>query len=342
MYGSFEVASKVEYCLEVAQSHDGSLGYVHAILKSLSIRGIKIAKFQMHLPEFESTLDEPFRVELIGQDTSRYDYWKRTGFTTAQWQMISEWCESMDIEFLCTPLSCEAVDQLCLLGVKRFKIGSGDARNWQLLDYTISKGKPVIVSTGLVSDDEIDDLVNRFPENFPLTLLYCVSEYPASEEEINFAKMRMLKSKYPFLKVGYSDHTGDPLIAIAAVQHGADFVEQHVVFSKEQYGPDTTSSVDVNQAETVQRYLDLIQRLHPRSDFSQEDLNESFLNTRTVFSRGLGLKISLKKGEVLFQENLTMKKPLGPLRWEDKDLIIGKKARRDLDCGFHVDITDFE
>ena len=334
--------SSYEYCLEIAQSHDGSLGYVYAILKSLSARGIRLVKFQMHIPEYESTLDEPFRVELIGQDASRYDYWKRTGFTATQWKMISEWCKSLDIEFLCTPLSCEAVDELEAMGVKRFKVASGDATNWQLIDYLITKGKPLIVSTGLSTDVEIEKLVNRFPEAFPLTLLYCVSKYPASESEINFSRMKLLKSKYPSLKIGYSDHTGNPLIAIAAYQFGADFVEQHVVFSKEQYGPDTSSSVDIDQAGNVQNYANLICNLHRSADLSLEESNVDSLGTKKVFSRGLALRASIKKGDLLLEDNVTMKKPSGPLSWEDKALIIGKKAVRDLDASYHLNFSDFD
>jgi N,N'-diacetyllegionaminate synthase len=342
MHSFGEVNSNYEYCLEIAQSHDGSLGYVNAILRSLSARGIRLVKFQMHIPEFESTLDEPFRVELIGQDASRYDYWKRTGFTTTQWRMISEWCKSLDIEFLCTPLSCEAVDELDAMGVKRFKVASGDATNWQLIDYLITKGKPLIVSTGLSTDAEIETLVDRFPETFPLTLLYCVSKYPASEGDINFSRMRLLKSKYPSLKIGYSDHTGNPLIAIAAYHFGANFVEQHVVFSKEQYGPDTSSSVDIDQAEGVQSYSTLLYNLDRSAGSFLEESNIDSLGTKKVFSRGLALRASLKKGDLLLEDNVTMKKPSGPLSWDDKALIIGKKAARDLDSGYHLNFKDFE
>jgi N,N'-diacetyllegionaminate synthase len=336
------LTSPVEYCLEIAQSHDGSLGYIDAILKALAQRGIKLVKFQMHLPEFESTADEPFRVELIGQDATRYDYWKRTGFSFEQWQKIYQWCVSLKIEFLCTPLSCEAVDALCELGVERFKVASGDATNWQLIDHIISKAKPTIVSTGLSSSDEIESLVMRFPANFPLTILYCVSKYPASDEDINLHRISDLKSKYPNLKVGFSDHTGNPLVGIAAAHYGAEFVEQHIVFSKEQYGPDTSSSVDLSQAELVQRYFDLLVRLNINSELDLKKANNNYDLTKSVFSRGLSLKSSLKKGDTLVEENVTMKKPLGPLSWDERILVIGKIASRDLDPGFHIRREDFE
>jgi N-acetylneuraminate synthase len=342
MHNVKTLTAPVEYCLEVAQSHDGSLGYVDALLKSLARRGIRLVKFQMHLPEFESTIDEPFRAELIGQDASRYDYWKRTGFTFAQWKMIYQWCVSLKIEFLCTPLSCEAVDALLALGVDRFKIASGDATNWQLVDYIVSKGKPTIVSTGLSSAEEIENLVKRFPTNFPLTLLYCVSKYPASDEDIDLSSITKLKSKYPNLKVGYSDHTGNPLIGIAAAHYGAEFIEQHVVFTKEQYGPDTSSSVDLHEAELVQRYLDLMVKLNENSEIGLKKVNNSYEVTKSVFSRGLSLKNSLKKGELLLEENVIMKKPLGPLSWSERTLVVGKVASRDLDSGFHIEIKDFE
>jgi N,N'-diacetyllegionaminate synthase len=296
-------AQKIEYCLEIAQSHDGSLGYVNSILRSLAVRGIRIVKFQMHLPEFESTLNEPFRVELIGQDESRFDYWRRTGFSYTQWEKISMWCKEYGLEFLCTPLSCEAVDALTSLGVKRFKIASGDANNAQLIDYVRSKNKPIIISTGLSSDSEIEELVSRFPEPFPLTILYCVTKYPASVSDINFRAISNLKKKFPHVQVGYSDHTGNPLVAIAASHYGASFIEQHVVFSKEQYGPDTTSSVDLDDARLVQSYLNLLPKTYNPNSRISEELSKG--RTKSVFSRGLALKTSLKKGEIVEEINLT-------------------------------------
>jgi len=331
-----------EYCLEIAQSHDGSLGYVQAMLEALAKRKIRIVKFQMHLPEFESTLHEPFRVEMSGQDSSRFEYWTRTGFSFNQWKMISDWCSNFGIEFLCTPLSCEAVDYLVALKVKRIKIASGDANNWQLIDYVVSKELPVVLSLGLSSESEIEEIIQRFPKGYPLTILYCISKYPADESDINLHALSILKSRYPNIAVGYSDHTGKPHVAIAAAYYGAEFIEQHVVFHKEQFGPDTSSSVDLNGAETVQTFLDSIRESYSEDSnpWTYPSSTKNF--TKDVFSRGLALKNSLKAGEIILENNLTMKKPKGPLGWDARKELIGKKVKRDIDSRYHLEIDDVE
>ena len=107
----------MEYCLEIAQSHDGSVGYVHGLLESLKKREIKLVKFQMHFPEYESTDLEVFRSNFSVVDKSRFDYWKRTSFTPKEWRTIFDKCSELNIEFLCTPLSKFAVEILEDLGI---------------------------------------------------------------------------------------------------------------------------------------------------------------------------------------------------------------------------------
>ena len=331
----------MQYCLEIGQSHDGSLGYVYAILKAMSIRNLRIAKFQMHFPANESTAQEKFRVNLTGQDRTRADYWKRTGFSIDQWAQIKKWCDEFDIEFLCTPVSTYAVDLLQTLNVKRFKIGSADLNNFELLHAVASTNKPIILSTGMSAFGEIaeslDFLVRLGAKR--IILLQCTSSYPATLEQVGLNVISEFKTRWPNLSVGYSDHSGLPEVAMWAFSTGAEFVEQHIVFSKEQFGPDTLASVTLEDAERVQRFINIGNFLHEKP-VNKDYLDSNLLNMRMLFGRGLSVKNRVNKGDIILLENLTLKKPMSKYGWSNRFEFAGKIATRDIDPNTHLDYSD--
>jgi len=329
-----------EYCLELAQSHDGSLGYVFSMLTALHKRSIKIAKFQLHWPEYESTSDEHFRIALSGQDKTRYKYWERTGFSQGNWKLIKEKCDSLDIEFLCTPLSPEAVDFLETLDVKRYKVASGDLTNAQLVQYIADTGKEIILSTGMSSFDEIAKTVGMI-DHKRLILLQCTSSYPTSIQKIGLNVMTELKRMFPKIRIGFSDHTGNPMTAILAFAQGAEFVEQHIVFSREQYGPDSTSSIELKEMELVQEFLSF-SNLASSFPVDKDSVVKEMNDVRYLFGRGLAPRRDLLIGEIVSESDLTMKKPLGPFAWSDRLKLIGKKLRRDVPASSHLCLEDFE
>ena len=118
---------------EIGQAHEGSLGILHSYIDALADTGVDAVKFQMHIAEAESSAFEPFRVKFSLEDATRFDYWKRMGFTFEQWKGIKEHCDAVGLEFMCSPFSNLAVDWLEELGVKQYKIGSGEVNNLLLL-----------------------------------------------------------------------------------------------------------------------------------------------------------------------------------------------------------------
>ena len=120
---------------EVAQAHEGSLGLAHAYIDAIADAGADAVKFQTHIAKAESTLDEPWRVKFSSQDKNRYDYWKRMEFSMEQWSELAEHSRSRGLDFLSSPFSVEAAIILEKIGVKQWKIGSGEVYNPVLLDY---------------------------------------------------------------------------------------------------------------------------------------------------------------------------------------------------------------
>ena len=119
---------------EIGQAHDGSLGLLHSYIDAVSKTGVDAIKFQTHIAEAESSEFEPFRVKFSYEDDTRLDYWKRMEFTLDQWKQIKEHCDEVGLEFMSSPFSNAAVDLLEEVGVKRYKIGSGEVNNFLLLE----------------------------------------------------------------------------------------------------------------------------------------------------------------------------------------------------------------
>ena len=142
--------NKVIIIADIGQAHEGSVGMAHSYIDALADTGVDIVKFQTHIAEAESSLEEPFRVNFSYEDETRYDYWKRMEFTLEQWNGLKKHCDDVDLEFMSTPSCLSAVDLLEKVGVKRYKIGSGDLTNKLLLKKIAQTGKPTFISSGIL------------------------------------------------------------------------------------------------------------------------------------------------------------------------------------------------
>lgn len=325
---------------EVGLAHEGSLGLALSMVKACKKANLDYVKFQLHNSDYESTKDEVFRVRVFPQDFSRRDYWKRTSFNLDQWREIIDYCKIIEIGFLCTPFSVWAAETLLSLGVREAKVASGDSNNWELLAYLKLHFKKVIVSTGMSTIDEVKKLC-EFMEDFQgeFIVLQCTSSYPVTPNKVGLKFLSELSSLVP--NVGLSDHTGNPLVAIAAVSCNASLVEFHVVFSKDQFGPDSTSSMTFDDAFLISNFRDLwIDLFDPNYD--KDGLASELQGNRNLFGRGLALKNSLSKGQIVSEGMFTMKKPVGPLTWEDRLVLIGKRAIRNIHNDEHITSVDFE
>ena len=152
---------------EVAQAHDGSLGCAHAYIDAAAQAGADAVKFQTHIASEESTLDEPWRVKFSRQDETRYDYWKRMEFSSTQWKELFLHCKERNVEFISSPFSLEAVELLYDIGMRLWKIASGEIYNPMLIDAVLDTNIPVVYSTGMSS---IEDLVPQKPVLFDLSI----------------------------------------------------------------------------------------------------------------------------------------------------------------------------
>ena len=315
---------------EIAQAHDGSLGIAHAYIDALAKRGVDAVKFQMHLAYAESSEFEPFRIKFSKQDKSRYDYWERMSFTFEQWKGLKQHCDEQNVEFMVSVFSNEAVDWCEEIGVKRYKIGSGEINNLLLLEKIAQTKKPVIISSGMSRNDEIETCIEFFKvKNIEVSVLQCNTAYPTPPERYGLNVIQEFKTRYKNkIKIGYSDHSGKVATGIAAVALGAEILEFHVAFSKEQFGPDTSSSLNMNQVkELIEGVKEISKALNHPVDKSEID---DFKKLRAMFGKSLAINKQLKAGHQISFEDLEAKKPEGygisPIKYKT---IIGKKLKHD-------------
>lgn len=311
---------------EIGQAHEGSLGILHSYIDALSQTGIDAIKFQMHIAEAESSEFEPFRVKFSLEDATRYEYWSRMGFTLDQWKGIKTHCESVGLEFMCSPFSNLAVEWLEEIGVKRYKIGSGEVNNLLLLEKIAQTGKPIILSSGMSSFEELDQTVAFLKDRkAAFSVLQCTTSYPTKPEQYGLNVIRELKERYN-VSVGYSDHSAKEATLIAATALGATILEFHVVFNRMMFGPDAKSSLTLEETKSVVSSVRAIYTAlqHP---IDKND-NLKFTDLKAIFEKSLAINKDLPKGHVITFADLEAKKPKGfGIEAQYFKDVIGKKIK---------------
>jgi len=314
---------------EIGQAHEGSFKKALSYIDALAKTGVDAVKFQVHIAEAESGINEPFRVKLASQDKTRFDYWKRMEFTLQQWKDLKKHCDEAGMEFLASPFSNAAVDLLEEVGVNRYKIGSGEVNNFLLLEKIARTGKPVILSSGMSSFEELGHTVAFLKKRkVGISILQCTTAYPTQPKNYGLNVIGELKERYG-IPVGYSDHSAKIETCIAAATLGAEILEFHAVFSRNSLGPDASSSLEMEEITQLVKALRKIETAlqHPvdKSD------NSKFTELKNIFEKSLAVNKDLKAGHVLRFEDLEAKKPKGfgmeASRFEE---VIGRGLNRDL------------
>jgi N,N'-diacetyllegionaminate synthase len=326
---------------EIGQAHEGSLGQLHSYIDALSTTGISAIKFQTHIAEAESSKYEPFRVKFSYVDKSRYDYWKRMEFSLEQWIEIRKHCEEVGIDFLSSPFSCLAVDLLEEAGVERYKIGSGEVNNFLMLEKIAKTGKDIIVSSGISDFDELDDMVDFLkPYGNKISLLQCTTKYPTEAKDVGLNVLQELTQRYN-LPVGLSDHSGTIFPSLAAVALGAKILEFHAIFDRRMFGPDSKSSLMIDEITKLVKGVRFIERsLDNPIDKSD---NTSNLDLKKIFEKSLSVNKSMKKGSIIKFIDLEAKKPygLGISAKLYKD-VIEKKLSKDMNKWDFLTLEDLD
>jgi len=326
---------------EIGQAHDGSFGAAKAYVDLAKQSGADIVKFQTHFAQFESSSFEQWRIKFSDQDLSRYDYWERMSFEKQLWYKLKNHAQDLGIGFVSSCFSVEAAQLLQELDVPFFKIASGEIANIPMINFIEKTNKPVVISTGLSSDDEIDRLLSIFGEA-RVTLLHCVSRYPTPAEKVNLNRLTSLKHKYPGCKIGLSDHSGTIFPSILALNFDIDLIELHIVFDRRAFGPDATSSLEPGEFLTVRNAIEFYSNMQDKLNSLKIDDDQAYRKTMLrTFGRSAFAKLDIEKDSVITEDKIIMKKPGIGLSY---DYVMGKtkSASRFISAGELIKEADLK
>lgn len=311
---------------EVGQAHEGSLGMLHAYIEAVANTGVDAIKFQTHIAQAESSLHEPFRVKFSKQDKTRYDYWKRMSFSQEQWNDIGVHCKEVGLDFISSPFSNAAVDVLEKAGVEIYKVGSGEVTNFLLLEKIAQTQKPVIISSGMSSWNELKESVKFLKSRkVDYSVLQCTTNYPTQPQDWGLHLIQEFKAYFK-VKTGYSDHSGCITSAISAMSLGADILEFHIVFHKEMFGPDVSSSLNLEEVQQIVNARNEL-KLALENPVDKSDTSQ-FESLKAIFEKSLAVNKDLKKGHILRFEDLEAKKPKNfGIEAGKFESVIGKKLK---------------
>lgn len=322
--------NQVYLIAEIGQAHDGSLGILHSYIDAVAETGVDAIKFQTHIAEAESSAAEPFRINFSFEDATRFDYWKRMSFSKEQWIEIKKHCEEKNLDFLSSPFSQAAVDLLESINVEQYKIGSGEVTNFLMLEKIAKTGKPIILSSGMCSFEELDATVNFLrPFKNDLSILQCTTSYPTPAERVGLNVIGELKNKYPNISIGLSEHTGRIATGIAAVALGAEILEFHAVFDRRMFGPDASSSLTIDEITDLVSHIRFLEKSlqHP---IDKNDLSP-YTGLKKIFEKTIAVNKDLPKGHRIRFEDLEAKKPANQgIAAHSFREVIGRKINHDL------------
>jgi len=319
--GDIDLDKKVLIVAEIGNNHEGNFELAQEMIYKAAEAGADAAKFQTFKTEKYVTITEKERYEKVKSFELSYE----------QFEELSLIANKNGLIFLSTPLDRESVDALDSF-VQVFKISSGDNTFWPLIKKIASKRKPVILSTGVANEEEIREalhLLKEYGKLEPLqdwvALLHCVSSYPVPPDEVNLSSIKFV------VTVGYSDHALDTTACLAAVALGARVIEKHFTYSKKnQTFRDHLLSADPHE------FKEMVEKIRLIESYLGEYKKESMPceeKMKIVVRRSIAANTSIEKGEVITPDDLTWVRPALGLKIGQENVVIGKKALRDIKIG---------
>lgn len=335
--------SPVFIIAEAGVNHNGDVEIAKKMVDAACEAGADAIKFQIFKTDslvIKNSDKAEYQKLNTGIDETQYDMLKKLELSYEEHFKIMEYCKERNIIYLSTPFDYESVDVLEKLNVCAYKISSGDITNLPFLKYIASKGKPMIVSTGMSNLGEVEDAIEiiKSTGNEKIILLHCTSNYPAEYNDVNLKAMITLKNSFQ-IPVGYSDHTLGIEVPIAAVSLGARIIEKHFTLDKTMPGPDHKASLE--PAELKQMTIS-IRNIEKALGDGIKKCTKSEENVKKIARKSIVAASYIPKGTVIEENMLTIKRPGIGIPPKFIDYLIGKKAKIDILKDTVLDLSMFE
>ena len=322
---------------ELGINHQGSLSIAKKMVDLAYKNGAEAIKNQCHILD-EEMIDEAKKVIPTNTNKSIYSVIKQNLMSLNNEKKLKKYVEKKNMIYLSTPFSLEAAKKLNSIGIKAFKIGSGECNNIPLLEEIVKFKKPIILSTGMNNLKSISDSVRIFEKaKIKYALLHCKSEYPANPKGLKLDFIKTLKNKFKKAVVGYSDHSKGPIPSISAMAKGACIVEKHFTDTKNRKGPDIVCSMDPNEFKIIKEASEIIYQ----SNGNKKEISKIEKKTANfAFSSVVSIK-EIRKGEKLTKKNIWVKRPgKGNFPAKKYKLLLGKISKKMIKKGNYIKFRD--
>lgn len=317
--------NKIIIIAEGCDNHFGSISLAKKMIIEAKKAGADYIKFQHHIPDEEMLKKVPrsknFKISL-------YNFLKKNSLRIEDHELLKKFSEKNKIKYLCTPFSLRAAEELNDIGLKIFKIGSGEFLDTPFIEGVLKFQKPVIFSTGMSSIDEINKMykfIKRKAKN-EIAFMNCTSEYPPDNKDLNLGFIREMSKRYKDFVIGHSDHTNDIYSSLIAVSMGAKIIEKHVYFGNKNYGPDKDVSISFNQ---LKKLIDTVNNL--KNSFSSD--KKIYKREKSILKwarRSIVTTKDIKVGEKLSKENIWSKRPGTGIPSFEINKFFGKIAKKNI------------
>lgn len=291
--------------------------------------GVDAIKLQTYRADTISSKNAIFDMENTGV-VSQYELFKKFEIDEKLHEKVFRYIESKNLDWFSTPSHQTDVELLDRLGVGVYKVGSDDAVNMPFLRYLARKGKPIILSTGMCTMEEVRKAVSTILEegNEQLMLLHAITAYPTHPKDVNLLAMKAMIKEFDKIDIGYSDHTIGTTACICAAAMGAKIIEKHFTYDKNEEGPDHILSADPIEMKEI---VDKIRELEMMKGSGIKRPSDGEKITRINNRKSVIISKSIKKGEKITREHLDIKRPGSGIQPQHFEQVIGRITNKDLE-----------
>lgn len=326
---------------EAGVNHNGDYNRAVEMVYAAKAAGADYVKFQTAVPELVISSVAPkaeYQKETTGEGESQLEMCRKIHLKLDDYAPLALLCREVGIGFMSTPFDLVSIDCLAPLGMDYWKIPSGEITNLPYLRKIARKGGKVILSTGMCELEEVEAAMRVLTDNglqrSDISLLHCNTQYPTPMRDVNLRAMDALRTLNPGA-VGYSDHTQGIEVPVAAVAMGAQIIEKHFTLDKNLPGPDHKASLEPAELAAM---VSAIRNIEQAIGSGQKHVSESERPNIEVARKSIVAARDIKAGELLTEENITVKRPgngVSPMLW---DSVIGTKAIRDFKADHLIEL----
>lgn len=315
---------------EAGVNHNGDINRAKEMIREAKIAGADAVKFQTYVTEnlvSRQASKAEYQKKNTSNEETQFNMLKKLELSFEEFKELNMYAKEIEIDFLSTPFDEASIDFLNQLPMRFWKIPSGEITNKPYLIKLAKTKKPIILSTGMSTMEDINDALEVFDDYSPddITLLHCNTEYPTPYGDVNLAAMKTMKERFN-VRVGYSDHTEGIEVPVAAVALGAAVIEKHFTLDKTLPGPDHRASLEPNE---LAKMIKSIRNIEKAMGDGVKMPSESEIKNITVARKSIVAKCRINKGEEFTEKNLAVKRPgegISPMKWFE---VLGKKAIKD-------------